>query len=151
MLTVILWGLNGRWHKYYIAKIMHCRCCSVWTCSFNFGPVGGSSAETPYCHELLGPWICQRRSFPVLLPYREDHHCHCHSAWACSFNFRPVGVSSAETPHSHFETLILYDPGGWRAPQQQYLCATSTNWSKLRLCQHYRHQQKPLTVIVLGL
>ncbi len=61
---------------------------------------------------------------------------HCHSVWTRFFNFRPVGGSSAETPHSHFGALILYYPGGWRAPQQQSLCATSTNWSKLRLHQH---------------
>ncbi len=42
-------------------------------------------------------------------------------------NFWPVGGSSAETPHSHFGALILYDLDQWGAPQQQGLCATSTN------------------------
>ncbi len=59
-----------------------------------------------------------------------------HSVWDCSFNFVPVGGSSEENPHSHLGSLILYNHGGWGVPQQQSLCATSTNWSKLRICQH---------------
>ena len=49
--------------------------------------------------------------------------------WTCSWIFWPVGGSSAETPHGHFGALILYDLDEWGAPQQQRLCATSTNWS----------------------
>ena len=76
--------------------------------------------------------------------YREDRHGHL--VWTCFFNFGPVGGSSAETPHGHFGALILYDPGGWGAPQQQSQCATSTNWSNcdsvsttcLQLLNRYR-------------
>ncbi len=60
--------------------------------------------------------------------------CECSSS--SRVLFWPVGGSSAEAPHGHFGALILYDLGGWGVPQQQSLCATSTNWSKLLLSQH---------------
>ena len=53
-------------------------------------------------HEFLGPCIFQRRSFPVLLPCSEDHHCHCHSVWACSFNFGPVRLIISRNPSESF-------------------------------------------------
>ncbi len=115
-----------------------------------------SPKQYPYEHYLtvrnmlplgvLFPYPCDLGVLLYVMKNWKFILCECSSS--SRVFFWPVGGSSAEAPRGHFGALILYDLGGWGVPQQQSLCATSTNWSKLLLSQHNWYLQPFCALII---